>query len=95
MFSVNILGILCSRSLHYQFYTWYYYSLPFFICYGQLTVLRLLLFLGIEWVYMTYPPTWISSLSLQLFHLLLVLRVWLVVEKTTPAAHLQRPLKVD
>lgn len=27
----NFVGICCSRSLHYQFYVWYYHSLPFLL----------------------------------------------------------------
>lgn len=28
MFTCNLIGILCARSLHYQFYSWYYQMLP-------------------------------------------------------------------
>lgn len=31
LFSTNLLGILCSRSLHYQFYAWYAHSVPFLL----------------------------------------------------------------
>ncbi|XP_076952209.1 dol-P-Man:Man(5)GlcNAc(2)-PP-Dol alpha-1,3-mannosyltransferase-like [Bidens hawaiensis] len=31
MFTGNFIGIVCARSLHYQFYSWYFYSLPYFI----------------------------------------------------------------
>jgi len=29
MFTANLIGMVFARSLHYQFYVWYYYSLPF------------------------------------------------------------------
>ncbi|EAY72720.1 hypothetical protein OsI_00584 [Oryza sativa Indica Group] len=31
MFVGNFIGIVCARSLHYQFYSWYFYSLPFLL----------------------------------------------------------------
>ncbi|XWS31701.1 hypothetical protein CRYUN_Cryun23aG0098700 [Craigia yunnanensis] len=31
IFSGNFIGIVCARSLHYQFYSWYFYSLPYLL----------------------------------------------------------------
>ncbi|XP_076899835.1 dol-P-Man:Man(5)GlcNAc(2)-PP-Dol alpha-1,3-mannosyltransferase-like isoform X1 [Bidens hawaiensis] len=31
MFTGNFIGIVCARSLHYQFYSWYFYSLPYLL----------------------------------------------------------------
>ncbi|KAK9206864.1 hypothetical protein WN943_017146 [Citrus x changshan-huyou] len=31
MFAGNFIGIVCARSLHYQFYLWYFYSLPYLL----------------------------------------------------------------
>eukprot|EP00350_Pseudokeronopsis_sp_OXSARD2_P013133 CAMPEP_0170568476 /NCGR_PEP_ID=MMETSP0211-20121228/81229_1 /TAXON_ID=311385 /ORGANISM="Pseudokeronopsis sp., Strain OXSARD2" /LENGTH=160 /DNA_ID=CAMNT_0010890391 /DNA_START=406 /DNA_END=884 /DNA_ORIENTATION=- len=28
MFTCNFFGIICARSLHFQFYSWYFHSLP-------------------------------------------------------------------
>ena len=30
-FVCNFVGIVCARSLHFQFYVWYYHSLPFLL----------------------------------------------------------------
>lgn len=31
LFTGNFIGILCARSLHFQFYCWYFHTLPFLL----------------------------------------------------------------
>ncbi|KAL9273462.1 Dol-P-Man:Man(5)GlcNAc(2)-PP-Dol alpha-1,3-mannosyltransferase-like protein, partial [Drosera capensis] len=31
LFVGNFIGIVCARSLHYQFYSWYFFSLPYLL----------------------------------------------------------------
>jgi alpha-1,3-mannosyltransferase len=33
MFTCNLIGILCARSLDYQFYSWYFHTLPLILLY--------------------------------------------------------------
>ncbi|XP_065032038.1 dol-P-Man:Man(5)GlcNAc(2)-PP-Dol alpha-1,3-mannosyltransferase-like isoform X1 [Musa acuminata AAA Group] len=56
MFVGNFIGIVCARSLHYQFYSWYFYSLPFLLWKAPFpTPLRLILFAGVELCWNIYP----------------------------------------
>ena len=31
LFGSNFIGILCSRSMHYQYYDWYFHSIPYLL----------------------------------------------------------------
>ena len=31
LFTSNLVGMVFAHSLHYQFYVWYFYSLPFLL----------------------------------------------------------------
>jgi alpha-1,3-mannosyltransferase len=72
LFVCNFLGILFARSLHFQFYVWYFHSLPF-ILFGFLRgtlpfILRAALLAGIEVVWNIYPSRAEASLVLLAAH---------------------------
>ncbi|XP_049540758.1 lethal(2)neighbour of tid protein 2 [Anopheles darlingi] len=73
IFLSNFIGIVCARSLHYQFYVWYFHSLPYLTWYTEYgTSLKFLLLLLIEFCWNTYPSTVLSSLTLHGCHLALL-----------------------
>ncbi|NXX23058.1 ALG3 mannosyltransferase, partial [Podargus strigoides] len=80
LFSSNFLGVCCSRSLHYQFYVWYFHTLPYLLwCTptSKLAHMPKVLLLGvIELCWNTYPSTVCSSLSLHICHGLVLLQLW-------------------
>ncbi|KAK2530919.1 Alg3 [Columba livia] len=80
LFSSNFLGICCSRSLHYQFYVWYFHTLPYLLwCTptAKLAHMPKVLLLGvIELCWNTYPSTVCSSLSLHICHGFVLLQLW-------------------
>jgi len=70
----NIVGVLCSRSLHYQFLSWYFFSLPYLLFRTGLPDLVILpLFILHELSWDTYPSTALSSVVLVAVLLVVVL----------------------
>ncbi|KAJ3679085.1 hypothetical protein LUZ60_017096 [Juncus effusus] len=73
MFVGNFIGIVFARSLHYQFYSWYFYSLPFLLWKTSFpTIIRLILFFGVEICWNIFPSTLYSSLLLLSIHLIIL-----------------------
>lgn len=73
MFSANFIGIMFSRSLHYQFYVWYYHTLPFLLWstpYGN--KFRLIVLGLIEICWNTFPATAFSSALLHVCHCIIL-----------------------
>ncbi|NXK21185.1 ALG3 mannosyltransferase, partial [Arenaria interpres] len=93
LFSSNFLGVCCSRSLHYQFYVWYFHTLPYLLWCTPTTKLahmpKVLLLGVIELCWNTYPSTVCSSLSLHICHGLVLLQLWY---GTAPPPAPQTPL---
>ncbi|XP_042652885.1 dol-P-Man:Man(5)GlcNAc(2)-PP-Dol alpha-1,3-mannosyltransferase [Tyto alba] len=94
LFSSNFLGVCCSRSLHYQFYVWYFHTLPYLLwCTptAKLAHMPKVLLLGvIELCWNTYPSTVCSSLSLHICHGLVLLQLWHGTAPP-PAPHTPQP----
>ncbi|XP_037695394.1 dol-P-Man:Man(5)GlcNAc(2)-PP-Dol alpha-1,3-mannosyltransferase isoform X2 [Choloepus didactylus] len=83
-FTLLLAFALCrwhSRSLHYQFYVWYFHTLPYLLWAMParwLTHLLRLLVLGlIELSWNTYPSTSCSSAALHICHAVILLQLWL------------------
>jgi len=77
LMTCNLIGILFARSLHYQFYSWYFQQLPFL---AQRTkypfLLQLVIILGIEYAWNVFPSTPLSSGVLLISNSALVLGIW-------------------
>ena len=84
VFTSNVVGILCSRSLHYQFYSWYFHQVVLLLWFSKLpVVLKLFLPVALEWCWNVFPSTDVSSQLLLVCHVLLVLGCFTV---PSPAA---------
>uniref|UniRef100_A0A8D2Q3N9 Dol-P-Man:Man(5)GlcNAc(2)-PP-Dol alpha-1,3-mannosyltransferase n=1 Tax=Varanus komodoensis TaxID=61221 RepID=A0A8D2Q3N9_VARKO len=80
LFTSNFIGVCFSRSLHYQFYVWYFHTLPYLLwCTPpkKLDHLLKVLILGlIELSWNTYPSTVYSSATLHVCHGIILLQLW-------------------
>ncbi|XP_054160448.1 lethal(2)neighbour of Tid protein-like [Oppia nitens] len=77
LFIANFIGIAYSRSLHYQFYVWYFHSLPFLLWSTPYSPKTKLCLLGlIEFSWNSYPSTSLSSGILHMVHLILLFGLW-------------------
>ena len=78
-FSGNLIGIATARTLHYQFYAWYFHTLPLLLWAAAPlapTPLRLALLGAVEWAFNVFPATPASSAALTLCHIALVGALW-------------------
>ncbi|XP_053246708.1 dol-P-Man:Man(5)GlcNAc(2)-PP-Dol alpha-1,3-mannosyltransferase isoform X2 [Podarcis raffonei] len=98
LFTSNFIGVCFSRSLHYQFYVWYFHTLPYLLwCTPPKKLAHLLkvLILGlIELSWNTYPSTVYSSAALHVCHAIILLQLWYGTEPSmTPQEVKKQPLK--
>lgn len=88
LFSSNFIGIAFARTLHYQFYTWYFHSLPFLLWAGPLPImLKILGILAIEVVFNIYPPHSTAALVLSFVHLTILVSLFVEKRATTQSIY--------
>ncbi|ESO99386.1 hypothetical protein LOTGIDRAFT_231054 [Lottia gigantea] len=74
LLTVNLIGMSFSRSLHYQFYIWYFHGLHYLLWSTPLpTVIRMLTLGVMELSWNTYPSTVESSTMLHVCHGVIIL----------------------
>lgn len=77
LFTSNFIGIVFARSLHYQFYAWYFMTLPYLLHQTRIPVVLSMLLLGaIEWSWNVFPATAESSGVLVASHLIILVGLW-------------------
>ena len=85
IFTSNFVGILFARSLHYQFYSWYFHTLPYLLwrCdFAEIlgvdvrwanTILRCFMLILIEYSWNVFPSNSRTSLNLLIQHSVLLI----------------------
>lgn len=74
--STNLIGVLCSRSLHYQFLSWYCWLLPFLLyATGASMPVAVAVFFVHEWSWNVFPATAMSSKILVLILILTLVAI--------------------
>ena len=88
LFVSNFIGICCARTLHYQFYSWYFPSLPFLLWRETAypVIVRLLLLACVEYAFLTFPATASSSFILQIAHWVILIPCVLVTTRPVQLA---------
>ena len=92
LFVTNFIGVAFARSLHYQFYSWYWHTLPFLLHASYtpfpaqlgtglrdyaVVAAKVVLLMSIELCWNVYPATWWSSALLIACHAVLLAGVLL------------------
>jgi alpha-1,3-mannosyltransferase len=73
LFSSNFIGIVFARTLHFQFYLWYFHTIPLLVAMSSLPItIGIAVFAVIELVFNIYPPQSSAALALSASHLALL-----------------------
>ncbi|XP_065890358.1 dol-P-Man:Man(5)GlcNAc(2)-PP-Dol alpha-1,3-mannosyltransferase-like [Dysidea avara] len=84
LFESNFIGIVFARTLHYQFYIWYFHTLPYLLWNtGIPLVVRFVMLIVMEGVWNVYPSTVLSSILLHVIHLLITIGLIFTPLKTS------------
>ena len=73
IFTSNFIGVVFARTLHYQFYCWYFHTLPYLLwCSNLHIILQISCLICIEIAFNVFPATTSSSLLLQGSHFVIL-----------------------
>jgi len=77
MLTANVVGMLCARSLHYQFYSWLCWSTPYLLWKSGLhSIVVYAVWAAQEWAWNVYPSTDESSMVVVGALSVQVLAIW-------------------
>lgn len=84
MFTSNFIGVMFARSLHFQFYVWYFFTLPYLLWNTFYpNIIKIFIMLVIEIIWNIYPSNPLTSLILFICHLSILTGLILTPLKAT------------
>ncbi|KZS99080.1 glycosyltransferase family 58 protein [Sistotremastrum niveocremeum HHB9708] len=96
LFTSNLIGILFSRSLHYQFYSWYAYQIPYLAWRTEYPLLlKLWLVFSVEYAWNVYPSTTLSSSILFCSNALLLFGIFAGPSRASESSVLHKGTKLE
>lgn len=96
MFVINFVGIVFSRTMHYQFYSWYYPTLPYLLWKCNLPLLlRVKALILSEYAFNTFPSTTPSSLALTLTNVFVLLTLYFTEDQNLFVPYLDADARVS
>lgn len=82
MLTANLIGLLCARSLHYQFYAYLAWATPYLLWYGSPSALFIApLWCAQEWAWNVFPSTDASSVVVVNVMAIIMLMVYFGTDK--------------
>jgi len=88
LFISNFIGVVFARTLHYQFYSWYFHALPVLLWLTRLPIaMKVVLIFMVEYGFNVFPATPFSSAVLQIAHVSSIIAIW----RTDVPAVIQTP----
>ncbi|KAK9235426.1 ALG3 protein-domain-containing protein [Lipomyces kononenkoae] len=82
LFTCNLIGVLCARSLHYQFYSWFAWSLPYLLSVtGWNPLLQVVVWVAEEWAWNIFPSTKLSSFVVVAANAIIIIGIWFGTKK--------------
>ncbi|KAK9366276.1 ALG3 protein-domain-containing protein [Lipomyces kononenkoae] len=82
LFTCNLIGVLCARSLHYQFYSWFAWSLPYLLSVtGWNPLIQVIVWAAEEWAWNIFPSTKFSSFVVVGANCIIIIGIWFGTKK--------------
>jgi len=96
LFAINFVGICFSRTMHYQFYSWYYPTLPYLLWKTDVPLIfKAKVLIIVEYAFNTYPSTDISSTVLQLSHFFLLMSLFTAKDESKYQSYLDADARAN